>query len=65
MGEKLTAAEQAARLRMSRERLYRLVRAGYVPALRLRPRGRLLFDPQEVEAALRGAAGRQPVSATT
>ena len=46
---------------MSREAVYRLAREGYNPALRLRPRGRLLFDEEQVKAALHANRGRQSV----
>ena len=55
MKRKRTAPEVADLLRLSVEHLYDLVQAGVVPAQRLHPRGRLLFDPDEVEAALRAA----------
>ena len=55
MKRKLTAPEVADLLRLSVEHLYDLVQAGVVPAQRLHPRGKLLFDPDEVEAALRAA----------
>jgi excisionase family DNA binding protein len=51
----LTAPEAAARLRISVERLYDLVADGTIPARQLRPRGRLLFRPEDLEAALRPA----------
>jgi excisionase family DNA binding protein len=63
----LTAPEAADRLRLSVERLYDLVADGTVRAVQLRPRGRLLFRPEDLEAALKpaGRAARatdQPMS---
>jgi excisionase family DNA binding protein len=55
MKRKLTAPEVADLLRLSVEHLYDLVKSGVVPAQRLSPRGKLLFDPDEVQAALRRA----------
>jgi excisionase family DNA binding protein len=49
----MTAPEVADKLRISVEHLYDLVKAGTLAAQRLNPRGRLLFDPEAVEAALR------------
>ena len=53
MKRKLTAPEVADLLRLSVEHVYDLVKARVVPAQRLHPRGKLLFDSDEVEAALR------------
>jgi excisionase family DNA binding protein len=53
MKRQLTAPEVADALRVSVEHLYDLVKRGAVPAYRLNPRGKLLFDPDDVEAALR------------
>ena len=53
MNRKLTAPEVADLLRLSVEHVYDLVKAGTLPARRLHPRGKLLFDHDEVEAALR------------
>ena len=52
MKRKLTAPEVADLLRLSVEHIYDLVQQGVLPAQRLHPRGKLLFDPDEVEAAL-------------
>jgi len=57
----VTASEMADRLRMTTDRLYQLVRAGEIPAKRIGERGRLLFDPAAVEAAMHPA--QQPVPA--
>jgi excisionase family DNA binding protein len=53
----LTVPEVADRLRLSRSHVYKLARSGALPARRLVPRGKLLFDPAAVEAALRSRAG--------
>jgi excisionase family DNA binding protein len=53
----LTVPELAARLRLSRSRIYKLVRAGALPAVRLVPNGKLLFDPVAVDVVLRAQTG--------
>jgi excisionase family DNA binding protein len=60
MTRKLTAPEAADLLRVSVEHLYDLVKLGRVPAYRLHPKGKLLFDGAEVEAALRRAGQPEP-----
>jgi excisionase family DNA binding protein len=56
MGRHLTTAELASWLRVTPDRIRALVRTGTLPARRLTPRGRLLFDEREVEQALASAA---------
>jgi excisionase family DNA binding protein len=51
-----TAQDVAGRLRVSVWTIYSLVREGTIPAIRLRPGGKLLFDPEAVEAAIRSQA---------
>jgi excisionase family DNA binding protein len=51
----MLTGEVAEKLRMSRDRVRDLVRDGILPARRLTPRGRLLFDEDAVEKVL--AAG--------
>jgi excisionase family DNA binding protein len=55
MGKHLTTAELASWLRVTPDRIRALVRTGTLPARRLTPRGRLLFDPEQVEKALASA----------
>jgi excisionase family DNA binding protein len=55
MTRHLTTLEIAERLRMSPDRVRILARAGVIPARRACPRGRLLFDEDDVLAALRRA----------
>ena len=57
----LMTHEVAARLRMSSAAVRDLVAEGRLKAVRVRPRGRLLFDPADVEQALRQA---RPPAAT-
>jgi excisionase family DNA binding protein len=57
MPDYLTASELAARVRLSRDRVYKLARAGVLPSVRLVPKGKLLFDLTQVEAVLRSHAG--------
>jgi excisionase family DNA binding protein len=57
MTRKLLASEIAENLRVTVETVYDLVRSGVIPAQRLRPGGKLLFDPVTVEAALTKSAG--------
>jgi excisionase family DNA binding protein len=49
----LTTAEVAERLRCSVWNVRDLVRAGRLPSVRLKPRGRLLFDEDELRQAIR------------
>jgi len=52
-----TAAETARRLRISRSRLYDLVREGRIPAIHTGGKGsRVLFVPEAVDAALSRSA---------
>jgi excisionase family DNA binding protein len=53
MGRKMTTTEVADLIRMSPDHVRRLALSGALPARRIGPRGRLLFDEQEVAAALR------------
>jgi excisionase family DNA binding protein len=53
MSRYLTVAELAEALRRSRDSVYRDYRLGRIPALRVGARGRLLFDVDDVRAALR------------
>jgi excisionase family DNA binding protein len=57
----MLTAEVADRLRMSPDRVRDLVRDGILPARRLTPRGRLLFDEDAVEKVL--AAGPMKAAA--
>jgi hypothetical protein len=67
MVKHLTTLELADRLRLSPDRVRILARAGILPGRRLTPRGRLLFDQDEVLTALRragrGAEKAEPVPA--
>jgi excisionase family DNA binding protein len=63
MARYLTAPEVASQLRCSLDTIYSLVQDGRLKALRLRDRGRLLFHPADVEAALRQARGSSPLQA--
>jgi excisionase family DNA binding protein len=49
----LTADEVAERVRLSKRQVHRLARQGILPGRQLHRRGRLLFDPDEVERAIR------------
>lgn len=51
----LTVPEAAQALRVSPDTVRALVREGRLKAVRVRPRGRLLFDPADVRAALQQA----------
>jgi hypothetical protein len=53
----LTVDDLTDRVPLSRGRIYKLARSGALPARRLTPRGRLYFDPDEIERALRPAVG--------
>jgi excisionase family DNA binding protein len=64
MGRLLRASEVAERLRLSRERVYSLTRAGVLPARRVGPRTQLLFDEAEVMAAL-SRVGREPAACSS
>jgi DNA-binding transcriptional MerR regulator len=52
----LTSDELAFALRRTPDSIRHLAREGLLPAVRLRPHGRLLFDPAEVARALTPAA---------
>ena len=58
MNRKLLASEIAEYLRVSVETVYDLVSRGVIPAARLRPGGKLLFDLPAVEAALVRSGGQ-------
>jgi hypothetical protein len=71
MNPYLTASEIAVALRRSVWSIYRDAAAGRIPCRRVNGRGRLLFDPAEVRAALEGngvsalaEASRSPEPAT-
>jgi excisionase family DNA binding protein len=55
MSSYMTTADIAELLRCSTDHVRRLVHDGRLPAKRVRPTGRLLFDPADVERALRDA----------
>lgn len=52
----LTATEVADKLRFTRHWVYELARAGKLPARRVCPRGRLLFDAQQIERLLESSS---------
>ena len=54
MNPYLTASEIASALRRSVWSVYRDAASGRIPCRRVNGRGRLLFDPAEVRAALAG-----------
>jgi excisionase family DNA binding protein len=58
MSRKMLASEIAEYLRVSVETVYDLVSSGAIPAQRLRPGGKLLFDLDAVEAALVRSGGQ-------
>jgi excisionase family DNA binding protein len=58
MSRKMLAREVAEHLRISVESVYDAVRSGVIPAQRLRPGGKLLFDLDAVEAALVRSGGQ-------
>jgi excisionase family DNA binding protein len=58
MSRKMLASEIAEYLRVSVETVYDLVSSGAIPAQRLRPGGKLLFDLDAVEAALVRSGGK-------
>ncbi len=55
MSQYLTVAELAGQLRRSVSDIYRLTRERRIPSIRLRPRGRILYDPEQVRQALERA----------
>ncbi len=63
MTTRLTTDEVAAALRMSPDRVRNLAKAGVLPAERLGPRGRWLFDPAAVERALQDAGQAEGAAA--
>jgi hypothetical protein len=63
MGKYLTVPELADALRRSADSIYRDHKLGKIPSVRVGARGRLLFDVDEVRAALHGKA--QPAPAPT
>lgn len=52
MRQLLTVPEVAARIRMSRWGVYALIRSGRLPAVQLRPGGRILVDESALERLL-------------
>jgi excisionase family DNA binding protein len=62
MSRKLLTEEVAEMLRMSPDSVRELVAEGRLKASRCRPRGRLLFNLADVEAALK-TAGAQRIEA--
>lgn len=62
IGQKLTAADLCARLRVGRTTLWRMVKQGRLPAPRRIGAARVVFDEAEVAAALARAprAGGAP-----
>jgi excisionase family DNA binding protein len=60
----MLTAEVADRLRMSPDRVRDLVRDGVLPARRLTPRGRLLFDEDAVEKVLAAGPAQATADAT-
>ena len=56
MGQLWSSEDVARLLNMSAQNVWDLVAEGRLRAYRLRPKGRLLFRPEEVEAAVE--AGR-------
>jgi excisionase family DNA binding protein len=55
MTKRISPAELAERLNVSRTTVYRLARAGHIPAERLPPRGHLRFDEAAVTRAMQSA----------
>jgi excisionase family DNA binding protein len=62
MGRFLTVREISEALRRSPDAVYRDVRMGRLPHTRVGPKGRLLFDIDEVRAALHGKGNPAPAS---
>jgi hypothetical protein len=60
MNPYLTASEIASALRRSVWSVYRDAASGRIPCHRVNGRGRLLFDPPEVRAALAGNGPSPP-----
>jgi len=60
---RLTTTETAIRLRLSESSIYKLVRTGRLTAIRVSPRGKMLFASEEVESLLSGA-GQGAAAAT-
>jgi excisionase family DNA binding protein len=63
MSRFLTVPEVAERLRVWTWYVHDLVRTDGLPAFRLGPRGRLLFDPDEFDAAVGRTPNASPGSA--
>jgi excisionase family DNA binding protein len=65
MSQYLTVPELALVLRRSLWTIYRDAKSGRIPSHRLNRRGRILFDPDEVRAALarNGQAGKDQATA--
>jgi excisionase family DNA binding protein len=59
----LTTQEMAERLRRSKYQVYQDVKAGRIPAVRIHPKGRLLFNADEVERALHRSGSDASTSA--
>lgn len=57
---RLTAEEVAQQLRLSRWSVYRMAASGALPATRLTPRGRLLFDVETIESVLAQRPAARP-----
>ena len=65
MPKYLTASEVAERLHYSVWSVRALARAGILSGVRLRPGGKLLFDPAEVDAALERVSPQDPIEHRT
>jgi excisionase family DNA binding protein len=64
MSRLMLTEEVAELLRVAPDSVREWVAEGRIKAVRLRPRGRLLFDPAEVQAALRQARRPRPAAAS-